>query len=313
MSIKEGIIEEIHKPVRKNFERTKIIPRGINDLWQIDLVEMDTGNLKGISKMNKGFKYILTVIDTFSKVAWGLPLKNKTGKLVTIVFESILKNNKPIINLQSDKGKEFYSKDFQNLVKEYNINHYSTNSEIKAAFIERFNRTLKEKMWKEFSKRGSYKWIDILEDLIKEYNNSYHTTIKMKPIEVNKKNEKDIMIDIYTGKNMKNEKPKFKLNDYVRISKYKGIFEKGYTPNWSCEVFKISKIIYSSPITYKIKDLKEEEIQGKFYKEELMKTKYPHEYLVEKVLKRKGNKVYVKWLGFDNTHNTWINKSNLVS
>lgn len=273
---------------------------------------MDTGNLKGISKINNGYKYIITVIDTFSKVANAIPIKDKTGKLVTEAFKSILHNKNKPINLQTDNGKEFYNKDFQNLMKEHNINHYSTYSDKKAAIVERFNRTLKEKMWKEFSKRGTYKWIDILDDLTKEYNNTYHNTIKMKPIEVNKENEKEILNNIYNDNNVKNIKPKFKLNEYVRISKYKGIFEKGYTPNWSMEVFQISKIIYSNPITYIIKDLKEEELKGRFYSEELMKTKYPHDYLIEKVLKRKGDKVYVKWLGFDNSHNSWVSKSDLV-
>lgn len=274
---------------------------------------MDTGNLKGISKINKNYKNILTIIDSFSKISWAIPLKDKTGKLVTEAFKTILNNKNKPINLQSDNGKEFYNKDFQNLMKEYNINHYSSYSEIKSSIVERFNRTLKEKMWKEFSKRGNYKWIDILDELINEYNNSYHSTIKMKPIEVNKDNEKEVLNNIYGDNKLKKEKPKFKLNDYVRISKYKGIFEKGYTPNWSMEVFQINKIIYSSPITYMIKDLNEEEIKGKFYTQELMKTNYPHDYLIEKVLKRKGDQIYVKWLGFDNSHNSWINKSNLVS
>ena len=281
---------------------------GIDDLWQADLVEMDSGNLKGISKINKGYKYMITIIDVFSKFAWAVPLKNKTGKDVTNAFKFVDRIPK---NLQTDKGKEFYNKDFKELMKKYNINHYSTYTNVKASVVERFNRTLKEKMWKQFSIQGNYKWIDILPKLIDNYNNTYHTTIKMKPVEVNISNQDIIYNDVFAVSKKEHKRPKYKVGDKVRISKIKGIFEKGYTANWSTEIFTVDKVYKGNPPYYHLKDSNEEEIKGIFYEQEMQKTKYPDIYLVEKVLRKKGDKVYVKWLGFDSSHNSWIPKKNV--
>src|SRR5699024_2997483 len=133
--------------------------------------------------------------------------------------------------LQTDNGSEFYNSHFQDLMKKYNINHYSTFSILKASIIERLNRTLKGMMWKTFSLNGNYKWINILQDLIDKYNSSIHRTIKMRPRDVNKRKEKLLLKTVY-GKIKTFPMPKFKVGDSVRISKYKHLFEKGYTPNW---------------------------------------------------------------------------------
>lgn len=304
-NIREEIIHELHKPIRKNFKRRHVVAFNIDDLWQADLVEMDSGNLKGISKINKGYKYLLTIIDVFSKFAWAIPVKDKTGKNIVDAFEKIFRNGRNSKNLQTDNGKEFYNKDFQELMKKYNINHYSTFTELKASVVERFNRTLKEKMWKKFDLQGNYRWVDLVSKLVGEYNNTVHRTIKKKPIEVNEKNYK-------IGTIVSNDKAKFKKGDKVRISKLKGLFEKGYTANWSTEIFEIEDVIHSNPITYKLRDLNGEEVKGNFYEQELQKTKFPDVYLVERVLRKKGDKVFVKWLGFDNSHNSWLNKDKII-
>ena len=106
-------------------------------------------------------------------------------------------------------------------------------------------------------------------------------------------------------------KTKFRLNDFVRISKHRGVFTKGYTPNWSNEVFKIVKIQYTNPVTYLLEDSNGKSIEGAFYSEELQRTHYPDIHLIEKVLKRKGNRLYVKWLGVD--ERSWISKSDFVN
>ena len=156
------LVNELHRAARVNFPRRRVIVKGLNDLFQCDLVEM----IK-YSKQNKGYKYLLTVIDCFSKYAFVVPLKNKSGKNVTEAMKIVLKERVPK-NLQSDLGKEFYNQDFQNLLKTYNINHYSTYSTLKASIVERFNKTIKHKMWKMFSLRGTYKYIDILPTLVKQ-------------------------------------------------------------------------------------------------------------------------------------------------
>lgn len=304
---KKQLVEELHKPARRNFKRRPVHLQGINDLWQADLVEMGD-----YSNVNNGFRYLLTVIDAFSKFAWALPVKTKSGIEVSNAMEKILGKQSPA-NLQTDHGKEFYNSHFQNLMKKYNINHYSTYSVMKASIVERFNRTLKGMMWKQFSLTGSFKWIDMIESLVDKYNNTVHSTIKMKPRDVKASNEKQILRNAYNSQ--KHEtflKPKYKIGENVRISKHKHIFEKGYTPNYTTEIFKIKKIKRTNPITYILEDYHGEIIKGGFYEPELLKAKFPDIYLIQNILKQKGNKVYVKWLGFDNTHNSWIDKNDLL-
>ena len=204
-----------------------------------------------------------------------------------------------------------FNKHFKDLMAKYNINHYSTYSIMKASIIERFNRTLKGMMWKEFSSNGSYHWLNIYKDLINKYNRKVHRTIKMSPVKVNSKNEKMLLETVYN--NLKIYKiSKFNVGDYVRISKYKHVFEKGYTPNWTTEIFKVKEVKNTYPTTYILEDYQGNPIKGGFYDEELSKTQFPNTYLVEKIIKTKGDRVYVKWLGFSNQHNSWINKSELL-
>ena len=148
-------------------------------------------------------------------------------------------------------------------------------------------------------------YIDQLDDIVDEYNNTYHTTIKMKPNDV-----KDNTY-INTDKEINNKDPEFKIGDHVRISKYKNIFAKGCMPNCSEEVFVIKKVKNTIRWTYVINDLNGEEIIGTFYEKELQKTSQ-EEFRIEKVIIRKGDKLYVKWKGYDNSFNSWIDKANLV-
>ena len=180
---------------------------------------------------------------------------------------------------------------------------YSTNNEGKSAVAERFIRTLKSKIFKYMTSISKNVYIDKLDDILNEYNNTYHTTIKMKPIDDN--------TYINTDKEVNNKDPKFKVGDRARISKYKNIFAKGYNPNWSEEVFVIKKAKNTVPWTYIINDLNGEEITGTFYKKELQKTSQ-EEFRIEKVIKRKSAKIYVKWKGYDNSFNSWIDKNDII-
>ena len=182
---------------------------------------------------------------------------------------------------------------------------YSTHNEEKFFFVERFIRTLKSKIYKYMTSVSKNMYIDKLDDIVNEYNNTYHTTIKMKPIDV-----KDNAY-INTDKKINNKDPKFKVGDRVRISKYKNIFAKGYTLNWSEEVFVIKKVKNTVPLTYVINDLNGEEITGTFYEKELQKTSQ-EEFRIKKVIKRKGDKIYVKWKGYDNSFNSWIGKNDVI-
>ncbi|KAL4147911.1 hypothetical protein QTP88_002238 [Uroleucon formosanum] len=239
-----------------------------------DLVEMIP-----YSKQNKGFKYILCVIDCFTKLAWATPLKSKSAKEVSSAMSKILLKRAPKL-LQLDNGKEFYNSTFDALMKKHNIHKYSTYSTMKACIVERFNRTLKEKMFREFTARGTHEWVSILPLLINEYNNSKHRTIGMTPVQAD---ANPTSVEIKQRKII-SRKIKFNIGDNVRISTYKGVFTKGYLPSWSTEIFKIVKINETLPTTYQLQDYTGKPIAGCFYSEEILKTNYPNDYLVEKII-----------------------------
>ena len=183
---------------------------------------------------------------------------------------------------------------------------YSTYSEGKSVAAERFMRTLKNRIFKHMTAISKNIYFDVLDDIVDKYNNTVHRTIKMKPIEVTNDYYAEYNVDPSNKKD-----PKFKVGDNVRISKYKNIFAKGYTPNWSEEAFVINKIKNTGPWTYAISDLNGEEINGSFYEKELQKTNQK-EFRIGKVLKRKGDKLYVQWKGYDNSFNSRINKKDLL-
>ena len=182
---------------------------------------------------------------------------------------------------------------------------YSTHNEGKSVVAERFIRTIKNKIYKHMTSISKNVYIDKLDHIVNEYNNAKHRTTKMKPIDV----KDNTYIDF--GKKVNDNDPKFKVGDHVGISKYKNIFAKGYSPNWSEEVFLIEKIKNTVPWTYVIDDLNGEEISGTFYEKELLKIDQ-QEFRIEKVIKKKGDKLYVKWRGSDNSFNSWIDKKDLV-
>ena len=304
----EDLSQELNKPSIQKFERQKVIVNHINEIHSTDLVDMTQ-----YSKMNRGYKYIFTNIDVFSKIAYAYPIKSKKIQDIKPCFEKIFKNDKPKY-IWSDKEPAFLSKEIQMFFKNNNIKIYHTNSHLKAVIVERFNRSLRELMMKEFVKNNNTVWYNILPKLIKIYNNRYHSAIKMKPTEVNKSNEKYIKENIYTyDKTSKN--PKFKINDLVRISlKRRDLFDKpSGNIKWSEELFKIHSINKSNVITYKIKDLNDEIIEGIFYERELQKTKNISQvYIIEKIIRKKQNKYLVKWRGYSNDFNSWIDKDDII-
>ena len=194
-----------------------------------------------------------------------------------------------------------------------NVKIYYTKSNLKAVIIEKFNRSLRELMMKEFVKNNTI-WYNILQKLIKFYNNRYHNTIKDKPINIDKSNEKYIKNTIYTY-NITNKIPKFKINDIVRISlKRRELFDKPFDNiKWSEELFKIHSINKSNVITYKITDMNNEIIQGIFYEKELQLSKMKEDgsYIIE-IIKKVGDRYLIKWRNYSNEFNSWINNNDIV-
>ena len=304
----ENLSNELNKPTIQKFERQKIIVNHINEIHSTDLVDMSQ-----YSKINRGYKYIFSNIDVFSKKAYAYPIKSKKIQDIKACFEKIFKNNKPNY-IWSDKESAFLSKEMQLFFKNNNVKIYHTNSHLKAVVIERFNRSLRELMMKEFVKNNNTVWYNILPKLIKIYNNRYHSTIKMKPIQVNKNNEKYIKEKIYTY-NKTSKNPKLKINDLVRISlKRRPIFDKASANiKWSEELFKIHSINKSNVITYEIKDLNDEIIKGVFYERELQKTKNTSEvYVIEKIIRKNKDKYLVKWRNYSNDFNSWVDKDDVI-
>lgn len=303
--LKADIVRELHKPARRKYPRRRIIIKGFDETWQADLADLSL-----YSRENSGNKYILVVIDCFSKYVWTEPLKTKSGGDVTKAMKKILEKDFERIpkNLQTDQGKEFYNSEFKKLISKYNMNHYSTYTVMKAAIAERVIRTIKEKLYRLFSLRGKYKWIDMLQTLTREYNNQKHRTIKMRPCDVNKNTP--LLKTVYSTIKIYENK-KFNVGDVVRISKQKAVFSKGYTPNWSTELFKVYEVKISNPVVYLIEDMKGNRIKGAFYSQELQKTKHSDAYLVERILRRKKDKLFVTWLGLDKSHNSWIDKQDV--
>ena len=283
----------------------KIIVNHIDEIHSCDLVDMQK-----YSNVNRGYKYIFTNIDIFSKYAWSFPLKTKTVKEIKSCFQKIFKERKPS-HIWSDQESSFFSKEMLNFFNDNDVKIYYTHSDLKAVIIERFNRSLRELMMKSFVKNNNTVWYNILSDLINTYNNCYHQNIKMKPKNVNKLNEKHIKNTVYNY-DITNKKLEFKINDLVRISlKRITLFDKP-TSNikWSEQLYKIYKINKSNVITYQLKDMNKEIIKGQFYTKELKLTKNTTgDYIIEKILKTRNNKIYVEWRGYDNSFNSWINKN----
>ena len=297
------LAEELHKPVRRKFKRRRVLGNGIDRIWATDLVDM-----QAFSKFNRGIKYLLAVIDVFSKYGYLIPLKDKTGKSVASALKTIFKERKPE-KMWVDKGKEFYNKNVKELIE-----LYSTENEEKSSVVERWIRTMKEKMWKYFTDNNTNVYIGILPDLVEDYNNTKHSSIKMTPVKASKKENKlRLWRNLYPEHlEIRDIKPNFSIGDKVRISKKKKTFEKGYTTRWTEEIFTIVEVKRTSPVTYKIADLNGEEIKGSFYEPELQKTSQQL-FRIEKVIKRGKKKSLVKWKGYSDDFNSWVNNKDIVN
>ena len=227
----QQLTEELHKPIFRKFEKRKVYSTFKGNIWGDDLADMQL-----LSKYNKGIRFLLCVIDIFNKYVWVVPLKDKKGVSIVKAFQSNLKqsNRKPN-KIWVDKGSEFYNAYFKKWLRDNDLVMYSTHNEGKSVVAERFIRTIKSKIYKYMTSISKNAYINELDDIVNEYNNTYHNTIKVKHIDV-------------------------KDNTYINTSK---------------------KINYKDP-------------------------------KIEKVIKRKGNKIYVKWKGYNNSFNSWIDKASLV-
>ena len=269
MNEKKEIVKEIFSPVIKKFDRIKIIPHYKDECWSIDLIDRSS-----LAKYNKNYKFIFTIIDNHTKYAWAIPLKDKSGKSTTTALKSLIeKTKRKADKIWSDRGKEFYNKTFLDFLKQNEIQISSTNSDLKAVFVERFNRTLLDLIKKPMYIEGKACWLNHFDAALEKYNNRVHGTTKMTPFKMVTNTNKIINIKIN-----KNEKiPKFQVGDYVRVPDKRNIYSKGYTTNWNRELFKIHKTNPTNPVTYGLVDENNEQIEGKYYEQELIRSVFNFE------------------------------------
>ena len=244
-------------------------------------------------------------------------MKDKKTESVCSAFDEIFKKSKrKPKKLWSDKGSEFISKHFKDFLKTHHITLYHTENEKKSSIVERWNKTMKNKMWRIFSANNNTVYWEKLDKLVDDYNNTVHSSIEMTPTEASKKeNEEQVFANLYGDLiYLKPQNPKFSIGDKVRISKHKRpVFDKGYTPNWTEEVFVVDKVMLTKPVTYYIVDLLGENVEGSFYEKELQKAKQ-QTFRIEKVVRRdnKKKKALVKWKGYSDKFNSWVSFKDLV-
>lgn len=301
---------EFHKQKRNmsftNFKRYQ---------FQMDLVEVQQ-----LSKFNDNVRYLLNVIDTFTRYAFVRPLKDKRAITVLEEFKSILleAKDKPYM-IVMDRGTEFMNQHFKVFCDREKIKLVNPQANVHAAYIERFNRTLQNIMYKYMTEHETNRYIDVLQELIKSYNNRKHRMIDMSPFQAENNIDNRLKISLLQAKRnsfIKQQQPKYKIGTYVRIAKQKGKFSRGYEEQTTQEIFKIYKIDTSKKIPlYHIETYNgDEQIKGGFYSHELTPVSTDI-FRVEKILKRRTRKgvreLFVKWKGFDPKYNSWINENDI--
>ena len=260
-NIKIFINEIYSKPPKKYYPTNKTDLYHTDDIWSLDILDLkDYG-----PKNNRGYRYVLVTINNFSKFGWTSPRKNKNAQTIKDSFENIIISSERKPNLiESDRGKEFYNKIFQDFLNKNNIKLFSRNSSFSSVYAERFNRTIRDLPKKPVFEKGDGNWIDVLPTITKQYNNRIHSSTKLTPIQANLKKNEGYFYNNLLDKRKK-IKPKFQINDLVRVADLKKTFSKGDTTNWSYILYKITEIINDTIPSYKIDNLPER------YNESLLK------------------------------------------
>lgn len=303
----------IHKQPRHKFARNSTFVSNIDQQWQADLADMQT-----LADENDGYRYILTCIDVLSRYSWAVPVRSKSSKDMLTAMKKLFKLAHPRRpqRLQTDKGKEFFNTQVASFLRDQMVHHFASESDKKAAVVERFNRTLKNRIWTYFTSNNSKRYIDVLGDIVYAYNNAYHRSIRMRPADVdNEQAAQKAWYHLYyrataTIGNRQRKQP-LEPEQHVRIAKWKGEFEKGYVPNWSREQFTVTRRLKHPRNVYNIKDASGERVEGAFYANELQPISR-NRVEVERVLKHRGRRgtghhqVLVKWRGWPEKFNSWI-------
>ena len=306
----DELANELHKPLRHNFQKRYVFAQNVDDIWAADLVDM-----RSLSKENDNYNYILMVIDVFSKYGWARPMLRKSGIALKEALEDIFKEGKLPKRIWADHGTEFYNKNVKDYLKKHEISLYSTENPEKSSVVERWNRTMKTWLWKYFTANGTHKYLDILQALVKKYNSTKHRSIKFTPLEARQPSKyQQVFKNLYhekvkkLSKAYKGKLPKFKVGDNVRLAILKDTFEKAYIINYTDKIYTIKEVKNTIPYTYIVEDDKGKVHKGSFYEQDLQKVKVDR-FRIEKIIKWKtiNGKRYglVKWTEYDDSYNSW--------
>ena len=315
----------LFKETKNNFKRNRIYSSYANQQWEIDILDLSQYsryNRIRIHRNNRlelrSIKYLITIIDIFSKYAYVMPIELKSMKIICENFEKLFKLVKPQ-KIRSDRGLEFDNIQFRLLCEKNNIKFFTTqNSTKKCAIIERFNKTLRTKIERYMNYRRTRRYVDHLKSFVTAYNHSMHKSIKMAPIDVSYDKEPEVFKNLYGKKNLleilkeNRLKNKFSVGDNVRLKYERKIFDKGYRQKWTDIVYKVKKILNKLTKSQLLLEYRGQVLKRRFYPEELQKVEINHNTVwgIEKVLRKrvKNNKVelFVKWKGFPPEESSWI-------
>ena len=278
---------------------------------------MDMSNL---SKYNDGVRFVLVLIDIFSRYCWLEPLKSKHGVEVASAFKRIFDKGRKIQKIRTDRGSEFSNRVVIAYLRSQGVEHFVTNNEVKANYAERLIKTIKSRIYKYITKKQTYHYISHLQDFADSYNHTYHRSIKMKPSDVNQSNEGALWEQQYgTPSILPCPKPfKFAVGDTVRISYLRTTFMREYQEKWTEEIFTVVKRYRREGLpVYELKDYQNEAVHGTFYEQELQLIDEPEVYKIEKILrsrKVRGKKQHlVRWVGWAPKYDSWIDAKSLES
>ena len=262
------LAKELHKPVKRKFRKRRVFTPAVNWIWACDLAD-----LSAYKRFNNGYKYLLCVIDTFSKYGYLIPMKLKNAEETAKAFENLFRSEKDHPSFcWMDKGGEFWNEKVKNVMKKYDVKMYTTENEEKSCIVERWIRTMKTIMFRYFTAARTRNYISVLPKMVSKYNNTYHRSIKCTPTQAKIPRNYQMVFDSLYPPLAKPAKAVFKIGDVVRIVKKKKEFEKGFLPNFTEELFKVTKVCNTNPVTYKLDDLEGESVIRTFYKQELQKS-----------------------------------------
>ena len=319
--LQQNIPYSLNRHVRKVKRWPKVLVSGIDDQFEADLADLSAPEYVAA---NRGVKYLLFMIDVFSRYLWVEPLKNKLAQTVINAFKKIFRQTpRRPRRLRSDAGTEFTAAATKNYMQQIDIAQVFTHNDRQANYVERVIKTIKNKLKRHMRKKKTDRYIDVLPDIVKSYNNTWHHGIQQKPKNVNKKNERRLWWEMYwfnepydpqkTPQMRRPVKHKFKVGDFVRITLRRPAFAREYGQRWTNEYFTIFKLFTRQRIPmYRIKDLKGEEILGTFYQNELQKI-IPEPgkmFLIKDIIDEKNENgrrmVKVSYQGWPKKFNTWM-------